>query len=387
MTYWYMGTNIATEVGSNQLIDQKNGISITTRDGASSSSTPFDTSDWIPPQTERVFYATYTFGSGAQGDVSTLVNFSFGLHVTSVSDAFVRVLNDKASAFGYDYLASAFDQNYSENGSTVIANLGDDKEVFDNLFGNSLTVDVNGEDLPVTIVVERKNVDLDGNTGDAFGVANGPSGCEYTVYLSVDDLSQNGKATVYAATYTCGADGTWYMIGELYEGTAPIEQYENSDQVGDRAFDVDEWHASTKEYTVVGKISYLVASGGEIYDTWTEIEQLMGEFDQSLVNDINNSSDVKQLLTNAARIVYSFRKNNNGQQVQTPNTENVANPGYADLKRAFDRMMPYCILDNFDNPGNLARISDKVRDLSRAELIRLLEDLQMQYEYYLAVNS
>ena len=386
MTYWYLGTSIATEAGSNHLIGKTNGISITTRDGASNSSTPFDTSDWVPPQTERTFYATYTFGSNAQGDITTLVNFSFGLHVASVSDAFLNVLNDKASPYGYSYLTDAFNQNYKQNGSTVIANLGDDQEVFNNLFGASLGVNVNGETLPVTIVVERKDVDGKPGTGDAFGVANGPSGCEYTVYISVDDLSQSGKATVYAVSYTCGADGTWYMIGELYEGTCPTEQYENSANASDRAFDVDEWHASPKEYTVVGKVSYLVASGGEIYDMWTEIEQLMGEFDQSLINDINNSSDVKQLLTGAARTVYTFRKNN-GQQVQSPNTENAANPGYEELKRAFDRMMPYCILDNFDSPSNQARISDKVRELSRAELIRLLEDLQAAYEYYLAVNS
>ena len=387
ITYWYLGINAIPEAGSNQLLHQAGGISITTRDGASFGSTPFDTSDWIPPQTERVFYATYTFGENARGDVTTLVNFSFGLQVASVSDAFINVLNDKTSPYGYNYLVSAFNQNYAQNESTVIANLGDDEEVFNNLFGNSLSVNVDGENLPVTIVIERKDVDGKSATGDAFNAANSPSGCEYTVYITVDDLSRGGSATVYAVSYTCGADGVWYMIGELYEGTCPTERYENSNDANDVAFDVDEWHASPKEYTVVGKLSYLVASGGEIYDTWTEIEQLMGSFDQSLINDINNSSDVKQLLTDAARTVYTFRKNNNGQQVQTPNTANEANPGYAELKKAFDRMMPYCILDNFDNAGSQARISDKVRDLSRAELIRLLEDLQAAYEYYLAVNA
>ena len=388
MTYWYLGQKVAQESDPGGLVNTTGGIVITTYDGSSSSSHPFDENDWVPPQSMRTFYVTYVFGSRARGEVSALVNFSFGLHMASVSDEFLKVLNDKVSPYGYSYLAGAFDQNYVENnGSTVLGNVGEDQEIFDNMFGTSISVNIDGENKPVTIMIERKNVDQDAGSGDEYSVNSSLTGCEYTIYLTVEDLSTaGGTVTVYAVSYTCGADGTWYMIGELYEGTCPTEPYENSDQATDRAFDVDEWHASRKEYTVVGNLSYQVASNGEIYDTWTEIEQLMGEFDQSLINDINNSSEVKALLTSAARTAYTFRKNN-GQQVYTPNTANVANPGYAELKRAFDRMLPYCILDNFDNPGSQARISDKVRDLSRAELIRLLEDLQAAYEYYLAVNS
>ena len=389
MTYWYLGQRVAEEADPDGLINTTGGIVISTYDGLAASSASFDENDWVPPQTERTFYATYVFGSRAQGNVSTLVNFSFGFHMASVSDGFLKALNDKVSPYGYYYLAEAFDRSYAENnGSTVIGNVGEDQEIFNNLFGSSLTVNIDGENKPVTIMVERKDVDGKSATGDAFDTAGGPSGCEYTVYITVDDLGQDGgTATVYAVSYTCGANGVWYMIGELYEGTCPVEQYENSDKAEDRGFDVDEWHATQNEYTVVGKLSYLVASDGEVYDMWTEIEQLMGLFDQSLMNDINNSADLKKLLTDAARTVYTFRKNNNGQTDRSPNTDNLANPGYVELKRAFDRMLPYCILDNFDNQGSQARVSDKVRELSRAELIRLLEDLQVSYEYYLAVNS
>ena len=77
MTYWYLGPK-TDGVGTNALVNTTNGIVITTRDGSASNSSLFDTGDWVPPQTERVFYATYVFGSRALGSVSTLVNFSFG---------------------------------------------------------------------------------------------------------------------------------------------------------------------------------------------------------------------------------------------------------------------------------------------------------------------
>ena len=72
ITYWYIGAEVASETDSANLIGTTNGISITTRDGAASSSTLFDQSDWVPPQTERTFYATYVFGSRAQGSIESL---------------------------------------------------------------------------------------------------------------------------------------------------------------------------------------------------------------------------------------------------------------------------------------------------------------------------
>ena len=382
MTYWYLGPEVAPEVGSNSLINVTNGIVINTKDGSAANSTPFDTGDWVPPYTERTFYATYVFGSRAQGDISTLVNFNFGLHVASVSDAFLKVLNDKVSVYGYYYLADAFNQNYSKNGSTVVANVGKDAEVFNNLFGASLTVNMNGQDLPVTIVVERQNVDGKSGSGDAFS-NNGPSGCEYTVYISVDDLSGNGKATVYAVSYTCGADGVWYMIGELYEGTCTAEQYENSTVATDRAFDVDGWRAVQKDYTVIDNVSYKVGytQQGTEYDRYTTIEQLMSKFDQEFFNKVNNNS--RPFLEAVCRTVYTYT-NRNGQYIESENANNLANPGYEDLKRAFDRIKPYCLIAN---GAQEVKLTNTASSLSRAELIQMLEAIQTAYNYYLAVNS
>lgn len=382
MTYWYLGTVVAPETDPNGFIGTTNGISITTTDGASLSSTLFDQSDWVPPHTERTFYATYVFGSRPQGNVTTLINFSFGLHMGSVSDAFLKVLNDTASDYGYKYLSGAFDNNYSENkGSTVIGNIGEHEEIFNNLFGSSLTVNMNGEDLPVTILVERKNVDGNGGSGDAYSTGN-LSGCEYTVYITVDDLDKTGLATVYAVSYTRGADGIWYMIGELYEGKSNVEVYENSSDPDDLAFDVDSWRAVQKEYTVVGNLSYKVAYPyGEQPEQYDEISELMGKPDQSFFNRINNFAN--GMLTNACHVLYSYT-NNSGQQVEHTNNANLSNPGYIDLKRAFDRLKPYLILDN---GATNVRLDYKASSLNRAEIIRMLEDIKASYDYYLAVNS
>ena len=380
VTYWYIGAEVAPETDSANLIGTTNGISITTRDGASSSSTLFDQSDWVPPHTERTFYATYVFGSRAQGSISTLINFKFGLNMESVSDAFLKVLNDQTSEYGYKYLAAAFDENYVENNeSKVIGNLGEHEEVFNNLFGSSLTINVDGERLPVTVMIERRNVDGKTSTGDSYSTGS-ETGCEYTVYITVDDLdNMSGQPTVYAVSYTRGADGVWYMIGELYEGKANLQTYSGTDEM---AFNVSSWRAVAKEYTVIGNLKYKVAqTNGETDDKVNEIDDIMSIFHQTFFNNINNQAN--NMLTKVCQTVYTF-KNNNGRQEEYANAKNVANPGYVELKIAFDRLKPYCILDN---GATNVRLSDKARELSRAEIIRILEDINSAYEYYLAVNS
>ena len=384
MTYWYLGPKTVEASGNNNLINVTNGIVITTKDGSASNSTLFDTSDWVPPRTDRVFYATYVFGSRVQGDVSTLINFSFGFNMVSVSDGFLKVLNDKVSEYGYYYLADAFNKIYSRNGGTVIGNIGNDEDIFNNLFGSSLTLNMNGEDLPVTILVERKNVDGKSTTGDKYSGNNAPAGCEYTVYISVDNLENNGgKATVYAVSYTCGSDGTWYMIGELYEGTCTIEDYKNASTDDNDSFNVSSWRATQNEYTVINNVTYKVGytQQGTEYDRYVTINQLMSNFDQEFYNKVNNNS--ASFLQSICKTLYSYT-HSNGKYIESENAANIAKPGYDDLKRAFDRLKPYCLIAN---GAQEVKLTDSARNLSRAELIQMLEAIQTTYNYYLSVNS
>ena len=384
MTYWYLGTQYVAEVENNGVINRTGGIVISTKDSAANSSDNFNTSDWVPPQAERTFYATYTFGANAQGTMATLVNFNFGLNMVSVSDEFLKVLNDVTSEYGYYYLADAFDKQYKENGNTVIGNVGADEDVFNNLFGSSLTLNIDGNELPVTILIERIDVDGNKNTGDSYDANSAPVGCEYTVYITVDNLNSGSgsTATVYAVSYTCSADGSWYMIGELYEGTCSIEDYDHTTDKFEGAFDVDSWRATPKEYTVIDGVTYKVGYlyEGTEYDKYNTIEQLMSKFDQELYNKVNNNSQT--LLKAVCTTLYTYR-HNNGRYDEYENAANIANPGYAELKAAFDRLKPYCYIGNGAQEVKI----QNANSLSRAELIQMLEAIQKTYDYYLTVNS
>ncbi len=300
----------------------------------------------------------------------------------SVSDEFLRVLNDKESVFGYYYLANAFNEKYAENRSTVIGNLGEDEEIFNNLFSSSLSIDVNGTSTPVTVMVERKNIDKNASSGDSYTGSNAPSGCEYTLCLTVEDLENEGRVTVYAVSYTCGADGTWYQIGELYEGTCLTAPYDSSDADSDPAFMVGSWEASAKTYQVTDDISYKVGSkgSGTTSEMMFKLEDLMSVKDNDFYNLINNNSS--KLLKPVCNVLYSYQHRPDGRYDEFENPNNLHKDGYALLKAAFDEIKPYCLIEN---GAQNVRIENANR-LTRAELIPMLERIQQAYDYYLSIN-
>ena len=375
VTYWYLGTNLDSAYGNNSNIGKTGGVFITTRDLSTSNSAAFDTSDWVPPQSKRTFYATYRFGSNAAGRNTHLVNFDFGLHMDAVQDEFLKILNDKVTENGYYYLSGEFDQKYAASGSTEIGNIGDDEAIFDRLFGENVVIDVNGVPTPVTIIVSRRDVDGKTATGDGYA-GSGPSGCEYTVYITTDPLD-GGEPTVYAVSYTC-RDGVWYQIGELYEGTCPTESYDGKGNMG---FDVQKWEATAKEYRVTDDIYYKVGyEQGTTYDKYNTIEELMSQPDQEFYNKVNNGS--QNLLKPVCNILYKY-VHSNGVWLESENTENMYNPGYDSLKAAFDKIKPYCYIGNGAQEVKI----QNANSLSRAELIQLLEAVQHEYDYYRAVNG
>ncbi len=376
VTYWYMGTNFFLEYEDNDKIGKTNGIFITTKDHQNDSSATFNEYDWVPPQTMRTFYVTYRFGSNARGyDIATLINFQFGLHMDAVQDEFLKILNDKTSDNGYYYLSSVFDDKYEKNGTTEIANIGNDKGVFDRLFGENIMVDVDGVPTPVTIMVSRRNVDGSASTGDSYDVSGSPSGCEYTVYITTDSLD-GGTVTVHAVSYTC-RNGVWYQIGELYEGTCTTNKY---DSVGNNGFDVMSWDATPKVYQVTNDISYKVGyEQGTNFDQLDTMEELLSSNDQEFYNAVNNNSG--KLLKPVCNILYSY-VHSNGMWLESDNSANKFNPGYDELKHAFDAIKPYCYIGNGAQEVKI----QNANSLTRAELIQLLEAVQHAYEYYQSVN-
>ncbi len=364
VTYWYLGPSWAENFESNNLIGVQNGITVTTKDNSNDSGRTFDQADWVPPKTERDFYVTYTFGSKALGSyVSTLMSFDFGIHMDAVHDEFSELLNDKLSTYGYNYIAEVFNQKYAEDGTTVIANVGEDKEIFNNLFGGELTINVDGQEVPVTVMIRRDNVD-NRTTGDDY-TSGGPSGCEYTIYITSEALTVGGKPLVYAVSYSNGGVGgsgdTWYQLGQLYEGTAPTMVY---DDAGNLAFDTTEWTATPNEYEFVDGKSYKVGyEQGDQYDKLKTLEQIMSANDQDVYNDIDNS----QILRKVYAVVHS--------------SSNYNRAGYEALKQAFERAAPFY---NIYNNGQEVKVK---REATRAELVPYMIAIQNAYDYYNQVNG
>ena len=234
VTTWYQGTKIVSDLAGthNDFYNASGGLTIVTKDKLSDSNSTFNTDDWIPPKTTREFYAVYSFGSSVRGQgISTLINFSFGLKIESYGDDILAILNNKEK---YDILVEAFNETYAKNGSTVLSNVGTDKALFESLFGVELKLD--GKD--VTIAIERKNVDGK-STGDSYA-SGGPTGCEYTIYVTT------GDGTVHAVSYMLDSSiNAWRQIGELYEGKAGMTAYKDSDgNSAGQTVNVDGWVAN-----------------------------------------------------------------------------------------------------------------------------------------------
>ena len=368
ITYWYIKTEYVEEFESNNLINASNGITITTKDHASDTSSTFNSDDWIPPNTYRDFYVTYTFGSSAQSYQSNLVNFLFGRKMDSVHDKFVTVLNDTSQNGGYELLSEYFDEKYAKTGETVIANVGKEEEIFNTLFGSDLTITVDGEAVPVTVMIRRENVDGRSTGDDYSGTSGAPTGCEYTVYITVDPLdSPTGKAIVYAVSYSNGGVGgsgnTWYQLGQLYEGTADRIDYDSTTAGVQGAIDYTTWIASPNRYEVANGITYLIGQEqGDQYDKLKELEEIMSTNDQDIYNDIDNC----RILKNVYDIVH--------------NSQNTNKAGYLALREAFYNAAPFY---NIYNNGQEVKVK---REATRAEIIPYIEAIQKALDYYNEVN-
>ena len=364
VTYWYLGPSWGDNTSSNSLIGKSNGITITTTDNYGENGNTFNTEDWVPPYTTRDIYVTFNFGSNAVGaGIHVSISLDFGMKMDAVQDEFLAILNDTVSANGYHYLDEVFNAQYKENGSTVLANIGDDVAIFDRLFGGKPTIKIDGKDVPVTIMIERANVD-GLTTGDSYGVNGGPTGCEYTLYITIDPLdSPTGEAMVYAVSYSRGGSSgvnNWYQLGQLYEGTSPLITY---DSEGNVAFDVDEWKATANEYEFIDGYYYKVGyEQGDQYAKYKTIEELMSCNDQNFYNDIDNS----QILRKVYAVVH--------------NSANYNKPGYEVLRAAFEKAAPFYTVHNNGQEVKVKRVA------KRAELIPYIEAIQVAYNYYNQVN-
>lgn len=271
-TYAYRGLYYSTSVANgNAIIGDKlsnNNMTIETefRDGII-----------VEPDDELVFYATYTLGRrvDANKKYQTIVNYQFGINVNSleeareaVMDKFLNILN---APHTYELLYNRIDDKFSGAEWTsnyignVTASTSEDSRTVNELFAGYLQMMVNGVDSPITVLIKHENVDNDRQTGDDYTAVSGNQsfrgyGCEFTLYMTTSKLPNAGaRETVYAAVFTCdrnadGTNGTWYMVGEPYQGTAQTVGYEGGNSSG--SFDTGTWRSVVATYYPSENYSY-----------------------------------------------------------------------------------------------------------------------------------
>ena len=352
VTYWYISQLINNSYGKNGIVGQTGGITVVTKDHPSDNSSTFNSNDWIPPQTERDFYVTYTYGVNAQTTCQTLINFRFDIRMDAVHDEFLAVLNNTKTPTSYEYLSDAFQDHYDQTGSCTITS-NSHPEVFDDLFGH-LMVNINGVEREATVAIVRENIDKDATSGDKYD-GGSPAGCEYTLYITVDSIEPGGNPTVYAIAYSKGAAGMgsdWYQVGELYEGTAPVQS--------DGTIDYSKWVATANTYTVADGIYYKVAQqNGDQYDLLKTMEELISTNDQDIFNDIDNTKIFKK--------VYDILQNHRGS----------TDPAVEGLRAIFEDCARF--YNNFNN-GQEFKVVRNV--YTRAEIIPAIEALYEALQYY-----
>ncbi len=217
------------------------------------------------------FTATYAHKDGASIDINNLtlesiVNYEFlpydsivpgvvdsGL-ANDIMEHFEDVLNNEVEIDGetmdsFEYLDTKMRENPSGRDDTYIANFGgakdEDKSALTAIFGDNFTMNIDGTDTTVQIIVKREDV-----TGDGID--------DFTIYMTThsllrEDAEVSGSwfnrayfaSPIYAAVYTSqtGEDGSevWSMIGEMYTGKGEINSY--SGWSGEGSFDTRTWES------------------------------------------------------------------------------------------------------------------------------------------------
>lgn len=213
--------------------------------------------DEISARSTRTVNVTVAFAKGADTSdphLFSIIEYFFSTTkpessddaaVSGVLGKFAEVLNDSES---YTALIDAMDNTSGVGGiltggrlsNSYIGNVvgdktGNDSKALNDLFGNNMELNIDGENTPVTIMIKRENVDGNNNTGDG-------DGNEMTLYITADPLNSSGKyVPVYAVVYTKNGNGEWYQIGEVYKGTANVRQYGGLFDRGTGSFNTDNW--------------------------------------------------------------------------------------------------------------------------------------------------
>ena len=179
--------------------------------------------------------------------------------VLNVLDKFKKILNDSED---YKTLSDEIAANYDGSRAwtaTYIGNVvgtedyenNNDTAIVNDLFDGVLTLNINGVDTNVTVIIKRESVDGNSSTGDTYYYGNPPVGVtdtEMTLYVTAEDLNSvnsGTNVTVYATVFTVDQNsngaptGEWYQLGDMYTGTAQVVGYIGGFSNG--SFDTGTW--------------------------------------------------------------------------------------------------------------------------------------------------
>lgn len=224
--------------------------------------------------------------------------------VGGVLEQFKKILNNEVVGIpsSYSDLINQMNDNsangrYGDNGKTYIGNVSDasnnDKNFLANIFQGQLSLNINGNEMPVTIIIKRENID-------------GGSDDEMVIYMTTDDLQKNSlwaseNAPVYLAVFknvTLGnGETSWIIQGDMYHGKAAITSYNGF--MGNGSFNTDRWTTDAYTYKVTDKYSYNVNSN-------VNVDNLIPMTDANANNELIRLLKIADEIRNDGRYDYEI---------------------------------------------------------------------------------
>ena len=288
----------------------------------------------VAPGERLSFTVTYTIGQDLDGktDWRNFLNFQFGINVNSIDLAtdivvqkFLNILNTTST---YNELIEVIDDKFDgeqEWTSNYIGNVGNaidnDMMTVETLFAGQLTMIVNGVPQKAWVLIKHENLDNNALTGDDYTVVYnqyGPitySGCEMTLYLTVDPLDvANSWAPVYTTVFTCDRDeagntiSKWYKVGDSYYGVANVVGY-NGEYNETGSFVTDNWKSNASTYKVSDDYSYNVEAELSIKTLMQTVDPTtIAEFQRLLVDAEAMIANEKYAGTGIVVVEEAYRK-------------------------------------------------------------------------------
>lgn len=239
--------------------------------------------DAVSPGARQTFKVTATFDKNAIDKtnyrLSSIIEYRFSTSVPETSDEaaisgvlarFPEILNTPEL---YNKMKQDMaDRNDGRQRGDYIGNVTgasyDDTATIEALFGDSLILNIDGEDKPITVMIKAENIDGSTSTGESYGGLWGinQNGCEITLYMTADTLQTNrGEAVVFAVPFAKDqSTGKWYQLGDVYAGKTKIKGYTSLTNSGTGSFSTGDWEATAKTYKVTDNYSYSVSNGSSI---------------------------------------------------------------------------------------------------------------------------